>query len=62
MLGQRSAEYTGPNDHGALLVIRTYTDLLLQTMISIRGDIFIRFQQSTGGWSDWKKISGTNYE
>ena len=42
---------------------RTYTNLLLQTMISIRGNIFIRFQQSTTDqWSDWKEISGTNYE
>lgn len=61
-LGQQDPSYTGPNDHGTLFVTRTFSGTLIQTMISIRGKIFIRFKGSSGTWSDWMQISGIKYE
>lgn len=62
-LGQPDSGYTGPNDHGTLFVTKTLLGSLVQTMISIRGKIFIRFRSGSSGiWSDWVQISGIKYE
>ena len=61
-LGQPGSSSTGPNDHGTLFVTKTLVGTLVQTMISIRGKIFIRYKGSSDTWSDWMQISGIKYE
>ena len=61
-LGQPGSSGTGPNDHGTLFVTKTLAGTLVQTMISIRGKIFIRYKGSSDTWSDWTQISGIKYE